>query len=353
MRTRMTELLGIEHPIMLAGMNWATEPILVSAVSNAGGLGVLALSRYTPEEARTAIREVKRSTDKPFGINVGLMAPRAAELIGVAIEERSPVLNYSLGKPWFVEQVHQYGGKVVGTVTTVKNAVRAEQLGVDAICVPTYEAAAHGSDTTALILIPLVARQTRVPLVAAGGFYEGRGLAAALLLGADGIAMGQRFLVTKESQVHDNCKKMYLDANEDDIVSSDIFDGLPGKVLRTKVSIGLIQRSRSPMIETLTNLMVVKRQLQLSWWQLQKTAVKALRSQGRGALLQLIHQANNAPRIEKAIFNGDMEEGVVYGGPGVAGIRDIPSCQELIDRVVREAGILVCRDDFRDSREFA
>ena len=337
MKTRMTQLFGIEHPIMLAGMNWATEPVLVSAVSNAGGLGVLALSRYTPEEARRAIQEVKRLTGKPFGVNVGLMAPRAAELIQIAIEEKVPVVNYALGRPWFIEQVHQYGGKVLGTVTTVKNAAKAQQLGVDAICAPTYEAAAHGSDITALILIPLIARQTKVPLVAAGGFYDGRGLAAALVLGADGISMGQRFLVTKESQVHERCKQMYLNATEDDIVSSDIFDGLPGKVLKTKASVALMQRSRSPMRETFTNLMVVKRQLKLSWWQLNKTAIKALRAEGRAGLLQLIHQANNTPRIEKALFQGDVEEGVAYGGQGVAGIKDMPTCQELIDRIVVEA----------------
>ena len=337
MKTRMTELFGIEHPIMLAGMNWVTEPKLVSAVSNAGGLGILATSRYTPEEARQNIRETRNLTDKPFGVNIGLLAPRSDELVQVAIEEKVPILNYSLGRPWFIDQVHEYGGKVLGTVTMARHAVRAEQLGVDAISVTGYEAAAHGGDATALILIPIVASQLKVPLVAAGGFHDGRGLAAALVLGADGISMGQRFLVTQESQVHERCKQVYLESTEQDILMSDVFDGMPGKVLRTKASEALTIKSRFPLKEAVTGVLEVKRALNLSLWQLLRTTVKMLRSEERVSLLQLAHQAANVPRFEKAVFDGNMEEGVVFGGQAVAGINDIPTCKELIDRIVAEA----------------
>ena len=114
--TRMTELFGIKHPIMLAGMNWITDPKLVSTVCNAGGLGIFATARCTPEETRQNITEIRKLTDKPFGINQILIGPGARENIDVAIEEKVPIINYSLGKPWFVEQVHKYGGKVVGTI---------------------------------------------------------------------------------------------------------------------------------------------------------------------------------------------------------------------------------------------
>jgi len=333
----MTELFGIEHPIMLAGMNWVTEPKLVSAVSNAGGLGLLATARYTPEEAGQNIKEIRRLTDKPFGVNISLIAPHAGEFIQVAIEEKAPVVNYLMGKPWFIDQVHEYGGKVLGTVTTARQAVRAEQLGVDAISVTCYEAAAHGSDTAATILIPLIAGQIKVPLIAAAGFYDGRGLAAALVLGADGIYMGQRFLVTQESLVHDLCKQVYLESTEQDIIRSDVFDGMPGSVLRTKASEALTKKARFPLKEAVTGVLHVKRALNLSSWQLMRTVIRMRKFEDRVSIFQLANQAANVPRFEKAIFNGDIEEGTFFGGQGVAGINDIPTCQELVDRIVAEA----------------
>jgi enoyl-[acyl-carrier protein] reductase II len=337
MKTRMTELFGIKYPIMLAGMNWVTEPKLVSAVSNAGGLGVLATSRYAPEEARQSIKEVRNLTDKPFGVNIGLITPWAGELVQVAVEEKVPMLNYSLGRPWFIDQVHEYGGKVLGTVTTVRHAVRAEQLGVDAITVPTYEAAAHGSDTTSLVLIPLIDSEIKVPLVAAGGFYNGRGLAAALVLGADGISMGQRFLVTQESQVHERCKQVFLESTEQDILMSDVFDGMPGKVLRTKASEALMKRSRFPLKEAVSGVLEMKRTLKLSWWQVMRTVIRTRKSEEGVSPFQLARQAAQVQRFEKAVFDGDLEEGVVFGGQAVGGIKDIPTCQELIDRIMAEA----------------
>jgi len=149
---------------MLAGMSWITEPKLISAVSNAGGLGILATGPLSPDEARKQIREIRQLTDKPFGINQPLGSPRAQANITVAIEEKVPVINYALGRPWFIDQVHEYGGKVIGTVAMVRHAVRAEQLGCDVLSVTGYEAAAHGADATSLVLIPLVASAVKVPL---------------------------------------------------------------------------------------------------------------------------------------------------------------------------------------------
>ncbi len=154
----------------------------------------------------------------------------------MAIEEKVPVINYALGKPWFVDKVHAYGGKVMGTVALSKHAVKAEKLGCDFISVTGHEAAAHGANATSLVLIPIVASQVKIPFIAAGGFYNGRGLAAAMVLGADGISMGTRFMLSKESRVHDNFKTLCLQASEQDTLYSDHFDGMPGRALKTKVT---------------------------------------------------------------------------------------------------------------------
>src|SRR4030042_2351696 len=180
-KTRFTEMVGIKHPIMLAGMNWITTPKLVAAVCNAGGLGIFATAAYTPAETRKHIQAIRKLTKKPFGINQILIGPGAKENIEVAIEEKVPIINYSLGKPWFIEQVHKYGGKVLGTTAIARHAVRAAELGCDAIVITGQEAAAHGANATSMVLIPLVSRQIKVPLIAAGGFFNGRGLAAALV----------------------------------------------------------------------------------------------------------------------------------------------------------------------------
>ena len=187
-KTKMTQMFGIKHPIMLAGMNWITEPELVSAVCNAGGLGILAIARCNPKETRENIRKIRDMTDQPFGVNQILVGPGAKENIAVAIEEKVPIINYSLGKPWFVKDVHAYGGKVVGTIAIARHAARAVELGCDALVITGHEAAAHGAAATSMVLIPIVASMVDVPLIAAGGFYDGRGLAAALALGADGIS---------------------------------------------------------------------------------------------------------------------------------------------------------------------
>ena len=236
LKTRMTELFGIKHPIMLAGMNWITEPDLVAAVSNAGGLGILAVARCTPEETRKLIKETRQLTEKPFGINQILIGANAKENIQVAIEEKVSVINYSLGKPWFIDQVHAYGGKVIGTIAIAKHAAMAAKLGCDALAITGHEAAAHGDAATSLVLVPVVASQVDIPLIAAGGFYDGRGLAAALALGADGVSMGTRFIVTKESNVHENYKQLVLNASEQDTLYSHVFDGMNGRVLKTKAA---------------------------------------------------------------------------------------------------------------------
>ncbi len=169
LKTRMTELFEIKYPIMWAGMNWITDEKLVATVSNAGGLGVFATARCTIEEMRESIRQIKKMTNNPFGVNV-ILRPGSEEKIKVAIEEKVPVVNYTLGKPWFIDKVHAYGGKVLGTTAVAKHASKAASLGCDAVIVTGHEAAAHGDKATSMVLIPVAASQVKVPLIAAGVF---------------------------------------------------------------------------------------------------------------------------------------------------------------------------------------
>jgi len=336
LRTKMTELFGIQHPIMLAGMNWITEPKLVSAVCNAGSLGILAIARCNPKETRENIKQVRDMTDKPFGINQILIGPGAKENIAVAIEEKVPIINYSLGKPWFVNDVHAYGGKVMGTIAIAKHAAKAVQLGCDALVVTGHEAAAHGAAATSMVLIPIVASMVKVPLIAAGGFYDGRGLAAALALGADGISMGSRFMLVKESMVHENFKKLCLEATEQDTLYSNVFDGMDGRVLKTKEAEAMMKKG-FPLIEAFKGALLVKKLMNLSFAKFLGVSIEMLRAEEGHPLWVLARQAVGNMKHLKALNEGDVQGGILFAGQCCGGIADIPSTKELIDRVITEA----------------
>jgi enoyl-[acyl-carrier protein] reductase II len=335
-KTRFTEMMGIQHPIVLAGMNWITTPKLVSAVCKAGGLGILATAASTPEETRKQIREIRSLTDKPFGINQILIGPGAKENIAIGIEEKVPIINYSLGKPWFIDQVHAYGGKVMGTVAVARHAARAAQLGCDVLIVTGHEAAAHGDAATSLVLVPLVAGMVKIPLIAAGGFYDGRGLAAALVLGADAISMGTRFIVTKESNVHETFKNLILKATEQDTLYSDVFDGMPGRVLKSPGA-DAIMKSGLSFSESMKSAMEVKRVLNLSFLKFMSLSWTMMKSEEGKSLLMQARQANGAVRHLKAIREGDAKDGFLFAGQSSGGIQDMPACKDLIERIVAEA----------------
>jgi len=337
LKTRITELFGIKHPIMLAGMSWITEPKLVSAVSNAGGLGILATGPLTPEETRKQIREIKKLTDKPFGINQSLIRPKASENIKIAIEEKVPIINYALGRPWFIDQVHAYGGKVIGTVALVKHALKAEQLGCDVLSITGHEAAAHGAEATSLVLIPTVASAVKIPLLAAGGFYDGRGLAAALLLGADAISMGTRFSLTKESIVHENTKQAMLKATEQDTIYSDHFDGLPGRALKAKGAETMARKKVLPITGGIAGVLHVKRMLKLSWWDLINSAITGRKTEEGLGIFQQIRFASGVLGQQRAINKGDLNVGFIYAGQAQGGVKDIPAVAELVERIITEA----------------
>jgi len=342
LKTRMTEMFGVKHPIMLAGMNWITEPKLVSAVCNAGGLGILAIARCTPKETRELIRRIRDMTDKPFGINQILIGPGAKENIEAAIDEKVPIINYSLGKPWFVDAVHAYGGKVVGTIAIAKHAAKAVQAGCDALVVTGHEAAAHGAAATSMVLIPIVAGMVKVPLIAAGGFYDGRGLAAALALGADGISMGSRFMVVKESMVHENFKRLCMEATEQDTLYDTVFDGLEGRVLKTKEALAMTKRG-FPVVEAFKGAMLVKQLMGLSWPKLAAISLEMLRAEEGHPLWVLARQAVGNMKHLKALNEGDVEGGILFAGQCCGGIADNPTTRELIDRIMADAEAVMAK----------
>jgi enoyl-[acyl-carrier protein] reductase II len=335
-KTKMTEVFGIRHPVMLAGMNWISTPTLVAAVSNAGGLGTLAIAQYSPEDTRKNIRQIRELTDKPFMVNQPLHRGWAKENIQAAMEEKVPFINYSLGKPWFIDQVHAYGGKVVGTIAIAKHAARAQELGCDALIVTGHEAAAHGAEATSLVLIPMVAALVKVPVIAAGGFYDGRGLAAALSLGAAGISMGTRFILTRESMVHENFKQLCLKASEQDTLYSTAFDGMPGRALKTPVTERMVAGESLSLLRAIPNALEIKRLLKQDWFQFLGTAWKMMAGEG-GDMIQMARLANGTMRHQKGIYDGNTREGILFVGQATGPIRDLPAVKDLINRIMAEA----------------
>ncbi len=331
MKTRMTELLGIKHPIMLAGMAFVSLPKLVAAVSNAGGIGMLNSVAYTPSQMKDVIKEIKSLTDKPFGVNTTLLFPNARENVEVALEEKVPILNYALGKgDWLIKAAHQYGGKVLATVAIERHARRAEMDGADGLVVTGHEAAAHGAEIGTLVLIPLIARQTKLPIIAAGGFCDGRGLAAALVLGADGISMGTRFMLTKECQMHEKAKERCLEATSEDTICSEKIDGLPGRWLKTPAAIKLAE-GRPSFLQALASALQIKRMIDVPFFKLLFGGLKQ-----RG-VQDLARQALSISGLRIAIENGDLDNGVLPISQAIGLMKDLPTCKDLIERIVREA----------------
>ena len=345
MKTMMTELFGIEHPIMLSGMNWLTTPKLAAAVSNAGGLGVLAGSHYDKDGIREAIRELRELTDKPFGINL-VLGVGTRELISVVIEEKVPVLNYALGRPPqiapVIEAVHEYGGKVIGTIAFVRHALRSEQLGSDAVIITGYEAASHSGNVGALVLVPSISSAVKVPCIGAGGYTDGKGLAAALALGAEGIAMGTRLAATQESEVADAIREVWLKATIEDTVIDPAFDGINCRVIRNKAAEDLLKKNRWPIIDAIQAGLYMKKALNLSYPEVIRTA-RAIKGQesgvggGKRSWASTMRFAVGSRLFARATTDGDPVNGILMCGQGAGHIEDIPTVAEVIQRTITEA----------------
>jgi nitronate monooxygenase len=310
LRTRFTELVGIEHPIVQGGMMWVGRAELAAAVSNAGGLGILtALTQPTPDDLRREIDRCRAMTDKPFAVNLTILPsvtpPPYAEYRKAIIDSGIKVVETAGHKPQeHVDAFKAHGIKVVHKCTAVRHALSAERMGVDAISIDGFECAGHPGedDIPGLILIPAAADKLKIPMIASGGFGDGRGLAAALALGAEGINMGTRFCATVEAPIHQKIKDFLI--SNDERSTNLIFRKFhnTGRVARNSVSDKVMEISSRP-----------------------------------DAVFEDIRGYVSGAKGRLALETGDIDAGLVWAGQVQGLMHDVPTCQDLISRIVRDA----------------
>ena len=306
-----------------------------------GGVGILATGPLKADETRDAIDKIRKlAPGKPFGVGVTLLMPGAKDNAKVALDREVPIINVSLGKAdWVAQGAHSYGGKVLATVTNSKHAMSSLDNGADALMVTGHEAAAHGGDVTSLVLVPaLSSRFPDVPLIAAGGFADGRGLAAALSLGADGVAMGTRFATTVESPLAQPTKNAIANpkidggATESDTIYSKNFDGIPARVMRTPVAIKQNEKPAAlPLV--IYRAFLAAQQMNIPLWKV----IPGLWTQwDKMYTIAQFGAATNA--IQAATVKGDLKEcGVQFVGQSQGLVNNIPSVDNLIQNIMYEA----------------
>ncbi len=303
MKTRITELLGIEHPIFQAAMSWASSnAALVIAVSNAGGMGVLAAGPMRPDDFRKTLQEIRGKSAKPYGVNIPLNNPRAAALLEIACEARIPVMVASQGGPReHLARFRAVGTKWLHVVASVEHAKKAEAAGVDALVVDGAEAGGHPppSEVGTLVLVRRVVKAVKVPVVASGGVADGAGIAALLALGADAVQLGTRFIATPEAGVHENYKQAVLAADVDQTC--------------------LVARGRAPI-----------RQLRNAFTRKYDAAERA------GASAALLEELFRSSSLKQAALEGDVEWGKVEAGQSAGLVSEILPAAELLRRLVAE-----------------
>ena len=308
MKTRVTELLGIEYPIIQGGMAWVADHHIAAAVSEAGGLGLIAAANAPAEWVREQIREAKKLTDKPFGVNIMLMSPSADEVAKIVVEEGIKVVTTGAGSPEkYMEAWKAAGVKVIPVVASVALARRMERCGADAVVAEGTESGGHIGETTTMALVPQVVDAVKIPVIAAGGIADGRGIAAAFMLGAEAVQMGTRFVVAKESIVHENYKQRIIKAKDIDSTVTGRSHGHPVRGLRNQMTreyIKLEQEGKS--FEELEYLTLGK--------------------------------------LREAVQEGDVINGTVMAGQIAGMISKEQTCKEMIDEMMAEAAKLLQRD---------
>lgn len=340
-QTALTRLIGIEHPVVQTGMGWVAGARLVSATANAGGLGILASATMTIDELATAIGKVKSATDKPFGVNMRADAADAGDRVELMIREGVKVASFALApKPELIARLKEAGVVVIPSVGAAKHARKVAGWGADAVIVQGGEGGGHTGPVATTLLLPSVLdvlEGTGIPVVAAGGFFDGRGLAAALSYGAAGVAMGTRFLLTSDSTVPDDVKQRYLQAGLDGTVVSTRVDGIPHRVLRT----GLVEKLESGsrvrgFTAAVLNAAKFKKMSQMSWTSMIRDGL-AMRHGKDLSWSQVVMAANTPMLLKAGLVDGSTDAGVLASGQVAGIIEDLPSCAQLIDGIVSEA----------------
>lgn len=305
MKTEVTELLGIEYPIIQGGMAWVAEYHLAAAVSEAGGLGIIGASSAPADWVREQVREAKKLTDKPFGVNIMLLNPNADEVAKVIVEEGVQVVTTGAGNPEkYMKMWKAAGVKVIPVVASVAQAVRMERCGADAVVAEGCEAGGHIGESTTMVLVPQVADAVSIPVIAAGGIADGRGVAAAFMLGAKAVQVGTHFVVTEESQVHENYKERILKAKDIDTKVTGRTTGHPVRALRNQMT------------------------------------REYLKKEAAGASFEEL-ELMTLGGLRKAVVEGDVTTGSVMAGQSAGMVKEKMTCAQLIQKLNNEAEYLL------------
>ena len=300
MKTEITELLNIEYPLIQGGMAWVADYHLAAAVSNAGGLGLIGSGGAPASWVKDQIREVKKLTDKPFGVNIMLMNPEADEIAKVIVEEKVPVVTTGAGNPAkYIKEWKEAGVKVIPVVASCALAKMMERCGADAVVAEGTEAGGHIGEITTMSLVPQVVDAVNIPVIAAGGIADGRGFAAALMLGAKAVQMGTHFVATKECNVHENYKEKIIKAKDIDSKVTGRSTGHPVRVLRNQMSNEYIKKEQE------------------------------------GATLEEL-ELLTLGGLRKAVVEGNVKEGSLMAGQIAGLVKKQYTCKELIEKVVTE-----------------
>lgn len=338
MRTPLTELVGVRYPIVQTGMGWVAGPRLVSAAAEAGALGILASATMTVEQLRAAVREVKSRTQAPFGVNLRADAGDARERARIVVDEGVKVASFALAPSReLIAELKDAGVVVVPSVGARRHAEKVAAWGADAVIVQGGEGGGHTGEVATTVLLPQVVDAVDIPVIAAGGFHDGRGLVAALAYGAAGIAMGTRFLLTSDSTVPAAVKARYLAAGVRDVTVTTAVDGLPHRMLRTEMVAALEHAGRTrALVQAVRRAAGFRRISGLSWSRMVRDGL-AMRH-GRDLSWSQVLLAANTPMLLKAsMVDGRTDLGVMASGQVAGVIDDLPSCEELVGRLMKEA----------------
>ncbi|MFF4584575.1 NAD(P)H-dependent flavin oxidoreductase [Streptomyces sp. NPDC001388] len=336
--TALTRLTGVRYPVVQTGMGWVAGPRLVSAAANAGALGVLGSATMTADGLREAIREVKSRTDAPFGVNLRADAGDAGDRVRILVEEGVRVASFALAPSReLIAELKEAGVVVIPSVGARRHAEKVAAWGADAVVVQGGEGGGHTGEVASTVLLPQVVDAVDIPVVAAGGFFDGRGLVAALAYGAAGVAMGTRFLLTSDSTVPDAVKARYLAATVQDVTVTRAVDGLPHRMLRSELVTALEGSGRVRALAHAVRRAAGFRGLSgLTWRQLVRDGL-ALRHGKQLSWSQVLLAANTPMLLKSAMVDGRTDLGVMASGQVAGVIDDLPSCAELLERMMKEA----------------
>ncbi|MET9623175.1 nitronate monooxygenase [Streptomyces sp. NPDC006464] len=336
--TALTRLTGVRYPIVQTGMGWVAGPRLVTASAEAGALGILASATMSTEQLRSAVREVRSRTDRPFGVNLRADAGDARERVRIIVDEGVRVASFALAPSRdLIAELKDAGVVVIPSIGARRHAEKVAAWGADAVIVQGGEGGGHTGEVATTVLLPQVVDAVDIPVVAAGGFHDGRGLVAALAYGAAGIAMGTRFLLTSDSTVPDAVKARYLAASVKDVTITTAVDGLPHRMLRTEMVAALERAGRvRALAQTVRRAAGFRKLSGLSWPRMVRDGL-AMRHGRDLSWSQVLLAANTPVLLRASMVEGRTDLGVMASGQVAGLIEDLPSCEELVQRILSEA----------------